>query len=281
MSRVRSETGAPMSETESIYRDMNWVLSLYEQCRPLIGQVTAEVERHRPMLDYAQKTFDDIERFRRDNKIIADCYRDTVRKYLAARGWYVGPSLSGRNIVQLAKAIDAGDHDETIETAIADHVRSNIGAIETDVTTHWPQRATLLGDAFEAHNNGLYTLSIPVFLSQADGMAFDILRAFIFTDHNGAKISDKAKALIDAETEKHELMCSFVGILLEEHSIRTSTTKRDERRLSGAPVSPLNRHGVLHGVDLDYATEANSLRVISLLSLLTDVREFKNKPEKT
>jgi hypothetical protein len=147
------------------------------------------------------------------------------------------------------------------------------------VTTHWPQRKTLLGDAFEAHKNGLYTLSIPVFLSQADGMAFNILQAFVFTDHNGAKISDKAKELIDAETENHELMCSFVGILLEEHTIRTSTKNRDERRLSGAPISPLNRHGVLHGIDLDYATEANSLRAISLLSLLTYVREFKNKPE--
>jgi hypothetical protein len=294
-----------MSTIESIYCDVSRVLAMLEQYRPMLEQyrpmleqyrpmleqyrpmlehaqkMAAEIERYRPTFDYVQKLFEDIERFRRDNKIIADCYRDTVRKYLAARGWYVGPSLTGRNIVKLAKAIEEGGHDEAIEKAITDHVRSNVGAIEAAVTTHWPHREAVLGDAFEAHKKGRYTLSIPVLLSQADGMAFDILRAFIFTNHNGAKIADKAKELIDTEAEDHELMCSFVGILLEEHSIRVSTEKRDERRLSGDPVSPLNRHGVMHGIDLDYPTEANSLRVISLLSLLTDVHKLKNKPEET
>jgi hypothetical protein len=272
-----------MSTIESIYRDVNWVLAMYEQYRPLLEharKVTTEIERFRSTFDYVQKLFDDIKRFRRDNKIIADFYRDRVRKYLAARGWYVGPSLTARNIVKLATAIDEGGHDEAIEIAIANHVRSNLSAIEAGVTAHWPHRKLVLGDAFEAHMKGLYTLSIPAFLAQADGMAFDILQAFIFTNHAG-NISAKAQSLIEVKEQVHELMCSFVGILLEEHSIRVSTQTRDQRNLSGAPVSPLNRHGVMHGIDLDYSTEANSLRAISLLSLLMDVHKFKNKPEET
>jgi hypothetical protein len=117
----------------------------------------------------------------------------------------------------------------------------------------------VLGGAFEAHKKGLYTLSIPAFLAQTDGMAFEILQAFIFTNHAG-NTSANAKSLIDAEEHDHELMCSFVGIPLEEHGIRVSTRRRDQRKLSGDTVSPLNRHGVVRGIDLDYLTEANSLR---------------------
>lgn len=222
-----------------------------------------------------------FEQFRRDNETIAERYNDTVGKYFRDRGWYVGPSLGGQSVVDLADAIDEGGHDDAIEAEIAEHVRDNTPEIESEVLKNWPDRAAILRDAFGAHRRGLFTLSIPTFLAQADGIAREIMGAHLFTDHdgvkNGVKIADRAQSLIDANDECRVLMSAFVGILCEKHSMRAKTADRDQQKLAGLPFSPLNRQGVLHGVDLDYPTELNSLRAISLLGLLTSIHQMKNR----
>jgi hypothetical protein len=68
---------------------------------------------------------------------------------------------------------------------------------------------------------------------------------------------------------------SFIGILLEDSGMCTLTEKRDEKRRSGHPFSPLNRHGVMHGIDCDYATESNGLRAASLIALPNEIFELK------
>jgi hypothetical protein len=59
--------------------------------------------------------------------------------------------------------------------------------------------------------------------------------------------------------------------LFYKTSLAVRTDKRDERQRSEPWFGPLNRHGVLHGLDTDYATEENSLRTVILLQYLLDV----------
>jgi hypothetical protein len=224
------------------------------------------------LTDFARRLDDDFAKFRKDTEFVAKLYRDSLGKYLAERGWYVGTTLTAKRIVALADAVEHGTADTEIENALCHDVRSALTAIERAVKQQWPMRSAILADAFEAHSKGRYTLSIPAMLAQADGMSFELLKAHLFTN-KGGNITKGAKEFIGDKLSERDLMSSFVGILLEKSGMRSTTKERDRKLSAGDPVSPLNRHGVMHGIDLAYATEANGLRVVSILSLLTDILE--------
>ncbi|NOY43103.1 MAG: hypothetical protein GXP26_14885 [Planctomycetes bacterium] len=260
-----------MATLADIYRELNRSRAMFDSFRPIIDEA-AKVAR------YVNKMCDDMEKFRRDSELVAGYYRDTIRKYFAEHGWYVGASLTARQLATLKRLIPEGGHEADIEAFMVDHVRSTLTEIENSAFTAWPNRKPILEDAFSAHRSGQYSLSIPCLLAQADGMAFDILDAFAFTNHSG-NISAKTRQLIDSDIPSYSTMSSYVGILLEDAAMRDRTGVRDEKRDLGAPMSPLNRHGVMHGIDTDYPNEANSLRVVSLIGLLATIHGLKNSDE--
>ena len=137
----------------------------------------------------------------------------------------------------------------------------------------WPIRKNILNDALEAHNEGKYTLSVPVLLAQADGISAGLLGSFLFTNHQGS-ISATAEHLMKQRFSDRPLAKSFLGLLLEASGLRLDTRKRDKMLAAGQIVSPLNRHGVLHGLDCDYATDTNSLRGIALIGFLEWVADI-------
>ena len=229
------------------------------------------------ILDSAMKTKRFIEKFKRDNKQIATWFEDVIRGYLAQRGWFVAGSLYRSQYQALKKAIEQGKEAE-IEDFMMQHVRSITNHTAFDADAKWPHRRGILADAFDAHSKKLYTLSVPVMLAQADGMALDIFGAFLFTDGKG-KIAKKAKAIIEGQIAQRPLAKSFLGLLLDGSGLRVSTEKRDNLKAVGLSWSPLNRHGVLHGIDCDYPKECNSLRAIALIDFLNWVHGITPKQD--
>lgn len=210
-----------------------------------------------------------VKRFLDDNKKIAQLYEDTIRKYLAERGWYVAGSLYGNQYPMLEKAIKENRNSE-VDEFLQSHVRSNINEIQRVVCEKWPNHAPIINDAFEAHTKTTYTLSVPVLLAQADGICYEILEAFLFTNHAG-NVNEKINNLVQSDIPYTPLARSFLGLLIEVSGLRMDTKQRDEFEGAGVSISPLNRHGVLHGIDCDYCSESNSLRSIALLSFLSEV----------
>jgi len=47
----------------------------------------------------------------------------------------------------------------------------------------------------------------------------------------------------------------------------------EKRKNKNPSLNPLNRHTILHGRDIDYANEANSLRTIALIGLLCNCKD--------
>lgn len=216
-----------------------------------------------------------IEKVKRDNEQIATWFEDGIRGYLAKQGWFVAGSLYPSQYPPLKQAIEQGREAE-IEDFMIQHIRSRANNIASDTDTKWSNRKTILADAFDAHSNKLYTLSVPVMLAQADGMALEILGAFLFTDNKG-KIAEKANKVIKDKFEQRALAKSFLGLLIESSGLRVSTYERDNQNAKGFSISSLNRHGVLHGIDCDYPKECNSLRAIALIDFLNWVHEITSK----
>jgi hypothetical protein len=71
---------------------------------------------------------------------------------------------------------------------------------------------------------------------------------------------------------------SATDVLLEflycETALNEDTDVRDTKRSNDPQHGPLNRHGVLHGKDLDYPTQPNSFRAIVLLGYLQQMQMF-------
>jgi hypothetical protein len=90
---------------------------------------------------------------------------------------------------------------------------------------------------------------------------------------NHGPVSKAASKSGEGYLHERPLAGSFMGLLLKPSGLHLHTRKRDEFAASGRIFSPLNRHGVLHGLDCHYATLANRLRGIALISFLDCVAQ--------
>lgn len=94
-------------------------------------------------------------------------------KTLARSGWFIDAEMSLPTIRRLHEAMSSG-RDSKAEQWLVDYYRREGAAICERLCAHHPARAALILDAYRAHEEGRYALSIPVFLLQADGLAHDL-----------------------------------------------------------------------------------------------------------
>jgi hypothetical protein len=216
------------------------------------------------IVDSAERQRKFIDDFARDNRLLAKFYADTLRRELARRGWFIAGSLYPHQFQPLARALKNRAENQ-VEEFLKIHIRGLTSDVRESALTRWRDRDEILADAFDAHIAGKFTLSVPVFLAQADGISAELLGAYLFTNRDGS-IKQAASRIIESNFQKRPLAKSFLGLLLEASGLKSDTREREE-------LSTLNRHGVLHGLDCDYATEGNSLRGIALISFLEWVAE--------
>lgn len=182
-------------------------------------------------------------------------------KVLARHGWYLDPDLPMSAPGKIADAIAEGQVADANE-ALVEYFRDRKAGIRDRLVATFPHRREFIEDALDAHDAGKYTLSVPVFLSQADGICVERTGGHLFIAE--AKRPQTA-AYVDGVPD--EYMAALLSPLAETHPI--SVSARDRPR----DFDGLNRHQVLHGESLSYHTEANSLKALSLLSYLTWVLE--------
>jgi hypothetical protein len=120
-------------------------------------------------------------------------------------------------------------------------------------------RMHILAMALGAHTEGKYELSIPVLVVQIEGIILEGSRFGGWVVHS----SEKTKV-----EEACERDGSFVGRLAKNLFV----TAFFQQFTIGQPVVPnLSRHAILHGVDTDYPTPENSLKLILLLDCTLNV----------
>lgn len=61
------------------------------------------------------------------------------------------------------------DSSEEFQLTLVQYFDERYQGIKSNVLRCFSERSGLLGQAFSAHENGLYSLAIPVFIAQADG----------------------------------------------------------------------------------------------------------------
>lgn len=187
--------------------------------------------------------------------------------YLANEGWFFDPEMGLSDIYKLKHFRDAKNFSGIADYLVT-HFNSRKHEIKESLISSFPHRRYILHDAFAAHERQEYNLSTPIFIIQADGICKELTGANLVLKEDG-----KPKvARVIRETFKDDFESSFIYPLTQPLKLCESEKQRD------CSVATLNRHTVLHGEAIDYGTEINSLKSISLVNYVGSFLSEKLKP---
>ena len=172
---------------------------------------------------------------------------------LIENGWYVFADMSARDVRAIADQFQS-DPDAANER-MCQWVRDRVDQIEAELTQEFPRRAAILVDAFAAHRQGTFNLSVPVFIAQADGIWHERSGHNLFSD----KLDQTVQAALGNRVRGGIADRLLQTLTSEQWKLRQSKNQR------ASGFSELNRHQVLHGEVTDYGTEENSLKAIAML----------------
>ena len=181
---------------------------------------------------------------------------ETIICTLMEHGWVPDMELTLGQLRQWAAALDPANPElvRQANDATCERFRDRLDDIEAKLVSEFPCRAVILRDAFDAHRQGKYTLSVPAFLTQVDGFFYDRCDANLFYGKGRKELWKRVEAM------PNELTRMYLRTLL---NTRLPLLLREECRPDD--FSGLNRHQVLHGLVTDYDSEENSLKAVALL----------------
>jgi hypothetical protein len=173
-------------------------------------------------------------------------------KMLANQGWYISAGSPIVDGVKFAIEITKGNNVK-VDSYMAKFYEKEAKDIIKRLCSQFPGRVAILTEALQAHRKGMYFSSTSLFLSNADGLC----DGFLFTGKNG-------KANLKKLLERKSSLDYFLSVIVDTNAIDTA-----HHKMRNYP-SDLNRHGVMHGLDVDYGTKVNSLKALSLLAFIGD-----------
>jgi hypothetical protein len=149
---------------------------------------------------------------------------------------------------------------------MAEEVSDSLKEIHTDLVRNYPERAHIIDMAFRLHKDGNYIACIPLFLAQTDGICAQQIKSYLFSGH------DKRNEFIRDILKSKPKNAVILAPMLQSTQFGASISKKSENQKKKAP----NRNGILHGSrkHLDYGTDINSLKCISLLAYISTVFSY-------
>jgi hypothetical protein len=170
-------------------------------------------------------------------------------------GWYLDPHMPFPSITKFRNELASRPMEE-IQSGLAAYFRRHIDRIEVELTARHSARSRLIRSAFAAHRAGNYDASIPLLFAQVDGICDDITNSHLFR---------KGLAGYASKTDMKDFERAYFEPLLQQIPVKFGEGRR------GEGFTHLNRHAVMHGESLDYGTEENGLKAISLLNYVSYV----------
>jgi len=127
-------------------------------------------------------------------------------------------------------------------------------------------------DALDSHKDKKYTLSVPVLLLVAEGIATDFCKKVgIYEKRDRSQGGEKIKKAVQKHYSKYRgLFLSELDLI--ENAIDTTIYQNTDLIKKKLHTNILNRHAVLHGLKKNYGTMKTSLQAFMLLDVLSKLR---------
>lgn len=198
---------------------------------------------------------------------------EPIVKQLAKRTCFLSGHFGASELLTFAQLCNNSSVDQ-MEAHVLELYRSSFDVHVQSILNDYPDRAVFINPAVEAHHRGDYGLAILGFLSQADGICAEGLKANLFfkSDSLRKDVQLRLKSILtDEKWEEIDIITPYRRLMLWPLSELQPVGYSEKKRL-GEGYTGLNRHCFLHGeASASEVTEENSLRAFSLLSYLTSV----------
>jgi hypothetical protein len=200
-------------------------------------------------------------------KFAKEC--EKVAEIAANFSWFIGAI----NISVLKKIFVLSDNEDAINQILVQNYTEEMEKFKDDLCKDFPDRATIINEACNAHLNQNYYSSIVLFLTQIDGIS-KIYKGQEFFQSGRWKqveLDDQIKTM---------LAYGFLRVYFSSENIELPIRLSERERKNHSGVIHINRHQIIHGETVDFNTKINSLKVFSLLVTLTKSLEWLKKQEK-
>lgn len=202
---------------------------------------------------------------------------------LARQGWFVGLDMPLSTYEHLAFSLerlsDKPNRTKALDDLFVSCFQQEIESLCKNLLENYPHRAFAIRPAVAAHLRGEYALSVPVFFSQAEGIVRDETACELFTKPRGrpeVHVSDfagKKRVIVGQTNNPFDYFEDALWVpLCLDLPLTWNPEKRRQEQYSG-----LNRNTTLHGIDLEYASEVNSLKVFSFLCYVGSLFDSERK----
>ncbi|WP_143185620.1 hypothetical protein [Winogradskyella jejuensis] len=182
-------------------------------------------------------------------------------KNIAGYGWYIDGGITMGYTTQLMEKAVNGDN-EFLDNFFVKYYRENINSLIEILKNRQDSRQKIIVEALDCHNEQKYYASTLLFLSQADGICNGQL-------YRTKKEKEALKKFL-SKSENGNFINILLRMITDESAIDVGYSKKESFD------SKLNRHAVVHGLDLNFGSEINSLKAFSLLCFVSDfVNRYK------
>jgi hypothetical protein len=273
LKRLLRATGRGTEQYEQL---LDSFLNLLKGIDTVISPAVNEAQRTLPA--FIAKLAPLAEAIQRRHEAELECYPllDKRLSMLADRGWFISYDLGLPEFDALSLA-SVTTSDSELEQVAEQTYRDALGWLSREITYKFPEREFAISPAVKAHQNGDFALSIPVFLSQTDGICAAKTKKYMFLKgRGGGHISTFAASKRLESEQLHSAKATDDLVRLFDAAIWAPILQHrpigfNEAQREASGYKGLNRHAVLHGESLDYATEVNSLKAFSLLSYVVSI----------
>jgi len=187
---------------------------------------------------------------------------------LVKLGWYFNTLGTLDDMVNLKKLITNKDIS-SIDKLMSKHLKKDYKELKEETIALFPNKREILKRGFRAYEKKQYEYSILIFLTQTDSICKTLTGTRLF---GREQKQAKTKKYVD----KHYNETSFISGLLQPLADYGVINKAESDHMEGE----LNRHKVIHGDDINYGSELNAKKMLSLIFFLTTVLILVEKENK-
>lgn len=204
------------------------------------------------------------ERNRAFSEKIAESFKLVPEAFLVLgnHGWYLNLEFELGIAVQLLGLLNSGKIKE-VDDFLVTYFNDELNAISKELIARHPTRKNIFEDIIFCVKHKKFFAAIPTVLSQVDGICTDMIKMKFFSKDHKRGYIPKISVYI---SDQFPLVDNFFVapimtspiIMLSEHDAKNHPFE-------------INRHTVMHGMDVNYGTEINFFKCYSLLKYLSDV----------
>lgn len=189
---------------------------------------------------------------------------------LSNYGWYLGYDSLPKTPVELGRKLKSGKSKE-VDKLLTEYYEEELDFVEKRVVARNPNRKAIINEAFDNHRNKRYYSSIVLFLTQIDGLCYDETKKLYFKNNVKLQRSNIYKPEVEEIiSEKQKFIIEGFEIPLNQ----STGINEHTNNISKFPIR-LNRHEIIHGIDNNFGTKINSLKIISFLNYINDIIRYK------